>query len=303
MRWVKQRGLRFAVTAVAVAILAGACASDTAGDTPPIVIGSFDFPESEVLGELYRLALETAGFPVVHRARIGDRREVNALMRSGEVDLVPEYLGSALEVTFDIEPSNDVADSFRLLADAWLAEEFLVLLPAPAQSQNGFAMTEMNAGKLGVSVLSDIIAIAPDLTFGGPPECPERPRCLLGLTDTYGITFGAVTTLDAGGPATIQALQDGTVDIGLVFTTDPAVEDGDLMLLGDDLGLQPNESIVPVLSIAAAERSGDELLALLDDISAALEQRAVVALNRAVAAGRSPGDAVEEWLLVNGFGA
>ena len=73
------------------------------------------------------------------------------------------------------------------------------------------------------------------------------------------------------------------------------------MLLGDDLGLQPNESIVPVLSLDAANRSGDELAALLDEISTALEQRAVVALNRAVASGRSPGDAAEEWLLVNGF--
>lgn len=282
-------------------MLAGACGSDGAEDDPPIVVGSFDFPESEVLGELYRLALEAAGYPVVHRARIGDRAEVNALMRSGEVDLVPEYLGSALEVTFAVEPDSDIATSFRLLADAWLDEGFLVLLPSPAQSQNGFAMTEMNAGMLDVSVLSDIAAIAPDLTFGGPPECPERPRCLVGLADTYGISFGAVITLDAGGPATIQALQDGTIDVGLVFTTDPAVEDGDLMLLGDDLGLQPNESIVPILSLASAELFGDELPALLDAISTALEQRGVVALNRAVAAGRSPDDAAEEWLLINGF--
>jgi osmoprotectant transport system substrate-binding protein len=223
-------------------------------------------------------------------------------MRSGEVDLVPEYLGSALEVTFGVDPSNDFTESYGRLADAWLAEDFLVMFPAPAQSQNGFAMTEMRAGMLGVSLLSDIVTIAADLTFGGPPECPERPRCLLGLSDTYGIRFGAVTTLDAGGPATIQALHDGTIDVGLVFTTDPAVEDGDLLLLGDDLGLQPNESIVPILSLEAAERFGNELLILLDDISAALEQRAVVALNRAVAAGRSPDDAAEEWLLVNGFG-
>ncbi|MDJ0960006.1 MAG: ABC transporter substrate-binding protein [Acidimicrobiia bacterium] len=285
---------------VVCALIATAC-SGAADENPPIVIGSFDFPESEALGEVFRLALEAEGFPVVHRARIGDRAEVNALMRAGEVDLVPEYLGSALEVTFGVEPSNDIAESFRLLSNAWLEDGFIVLLPSPAQSQNGFAMTEANAGMLDVALLSDLAAIAGDLTFGGPPECPQRPRCLVGLAETYGIEFRSVVTLDAGGPATIQALQDGTIDVGLVFTTDPAVEDGDLMLLGDDLGLQPNESIVPVLSLDAANRSGDELAALLDEISTALEQRAVVALNRAVASGRSPGDAAEEWLLVNGF--
>lgn len=300
--WRRLRPVRVRRATVLAAMLMTVASCGTgAEDTDPIVIGSFDFPESEVLGELYRLALEAQGFAVVHRARIGDRTEVNDLMRSGEVDLVPEYVGSALEVTFGIEPSNDLADSFRKLADAWLSEGFLVMLPAPAQSQNGFAMTEARADELGVSAISDLAGVADMLAFGGPPECPERPRCLAGLEAVYGLTFGRVVTLDAGGPATIQALEDGTIDVGLVFTSDPAIEAGALTLLEDDRALQPVESIVPVLSADAADRFGDELLAVIDEVSAVLEQRALVQLNRSVANGRSPGQAAAEWLRVNGF--
>ena len=298
-------GLRAAIAiaiAITVALVATGCGSDPdAGDRDAIVIGSFDFPESEVLAEVFRHALEAKGFPVVHRARIGDRSEMNTLLRSGDVDIVPEYLGSALEVTFGIKPSNDLIESFQRLNDAWADEGFLVGYPSPAQSQNGYAMTRTRIEALGLTTLSDLAAVAAGLTFGGPPECPQRPRCLVGLSDVYGIEFGEVVTLDAGGPATIQALRDGTVDVGLVFTSDPAVADGDLVLLTDDRGLQPVESIVPIVSIDVAERYGDELLTLIDDVSALLEQRALVQLNRLVSTDRPPGDAAQEWLLANGL--
>ena len=111
------------------------------------------------------------------------------------------------------------------------------------------------------------------MTFGGPAECEQRPLCLKGLEDVYGLHFKEYIALDAGGPLTAQALNDGTIDIGLLFSSDPALRTGGLIDLHDDRDLQPSENITPVVSQAALETFGPRLADALNSVSALLRRR------------------------------
>ena len=155
-----------------------------------ITVASFEFPESMVLGEIYAQALEAAGFNVKRQLGIGPRELVEPSLERGLVELVPEYAGSALEF---LASGEGLATSDEELTHARLVKAFAgrgvdVLTPAPAQNRNGFAVTRATAERHGLEAISDLAAIDEDLAFGGPPECPERPFCAIGLVETYGLT-------------------------------------------------------------------------------------------------------------------
>jgi osmoprotectant transport system substrate-binding protein len=285
---------------LAVVFMSGGCAAaDDAVDGGPIVIGSFDTTESNVLGEVYRLALTERAFPAVHRMRIGDRATVIAMLRAGEIDFVPEYVGASLEETFGIEPPADLAAAYAALTDRWFDEGFLTMLPAGAENRAAFAVRADTADALGIRSLTELAALADDLTFGSPEGCADAPDCLPGLTDEYGAVFGRI--VEIGSDEVVGALESGDIDVGPISTSDPAVDDAGLVVLEDDRRLVPAQSIVPIVSIDASIRLGDEMLTVVDSVSAVLEQRALIQLNRLVGSGRAPEDAASEWLLVNGL--
>jgi osmoprotectant transport system substrate-binding protein len=292
------RSRRVALSLVAAALAAGACGSGGGAAEPdPIVIGSFDTAESIVLGEVYRLELIDEAFPAVHRSGIGDRAELIASLRNGDVDFVLDYLGASLAASFGIEPPADAAQAYDMLAEAWFDDGFLAMLPTGAENRLGFAVGADTAASLTIVSLTDLATSAGDLTFGGPAACLEEDTCLPGLADTYGAVFAQVVEVEPGG--VVAALTTGAVDVGPISTSDPAVDDAGLVILEDDRGLVPAEWIIPIVSVDASVRFGDELLAVIDGVSAGLEQRALIQLNRLVASGRSPEAAAAEWLLVN----
>jgi osmoprotectant transport system substrate-binding protein len=149
--------------------------------------------------------------------------------------------------------------------------------------------------------LSDLAPDAGDLTLGGPPECPTRQLCLRGLEETYGLRFGAFLPLDAGGPLTLEALLSGAIDVGLMFTTDGTIERRGLVLLGDDLDLQPAENVVPVTRTDVLRRFGPAFSEVLDAVSAALDTQTLRGLNAAVDAGGSPDEIARRWLDAHGL--
>ena len=135
------------------------------------------------------------------------------------------------------------------------------------------------------------------MDFGGPPECGQRPFCLLGLRRTYGLSFRNVFEVDAGGPLTLDALRTGRVEVALLFTSDPAIEANHLVVLRDDLGLQPAENVVPIIRSAALKRYGPGVADALDWVSGRLDTDALRELNGLVAlAGDTPAEAAREWL-------
>ncbi len=176
-----------------------------------------------------------------------------------------------------------------------------VLSPAPAQDQNGFAVTSETADRYGLRSISQLVPEAPELAFGGPPECPERPLCLGGLEDVYGLEFGSFQTLDAGGPVSVTALRSGTVDVALLFTTDAAIDLYDFVLLYDDLGLQPAENVTPVVREEVVEAHGDAFVRLVDSVSALLTTGDLRELNARVAEGQSPREVATAWLAEHGL--
>ncbi len=300
-----------ACLALAVACCACACGrgpADHAGEAGQhgavITVGSFDFPESVLLADIYADALTAQGFPVRVLPDLGARELVDPALMSGLVQVVPEYSGSALEfVSLGRQPAtSDVTATGRALA-GWVAGRGLVAgRPSAAQDANVIVVTAATAARYGLRSVADLAKVAPRLAFGGPPECPERVYCLLGLKQVYGLRFKAFIPLDAGGPLTLQALQAGDIGVALLFSTDPAITADHLVVLADDRGLQPAENVVPLVRRDAVARYGPRLLAALDTVSARLSTGSLRALDAQVELrGDNPGSVAWTWLRAQGL--
>lgn len=270
-------------------------------DDDAITVGSFNFPESEVLAEVYAQVLEGRGFAVERQLDVGPRELLIPALQRGLVELVPEYAGSLLGF-FGGSASSDPATTHQRLAVELAPRGLTALSAAPAEDRNTFAMSARTAESLHVESLSDLGSFAPGMTFGGPAECPERALCLKGLEDVYGLHFKEFVALDAGGPLTAQALNDGTIDVGLLFSSDPTLRTGGLIDLRDDRGLQPAENVTPVVSQTALARFGPRLGDALNAVSALLRTSDLREMNAALAGGGSAADVAREWLQANGFG-
>jgi osmoprotectant transport system substrate-binding protein len=259
----------------------------TAHGDDAITVGSFDFPESVMLAEVYSRALEAGGFRVERAFGLGAREFVEPALDLALIELLPEYAGTAL--TFRtmgaVVPSDDPAETHRELVRAFDGSGISVLAMAPGEDANAFVVSAETARRLGLRRLSDLAAVAGGLTFGGPAECPRRPFCLIGLEQRYGVEFGTVATLDPGGPVTRQALDDGSVDVGLLFTTDPVLPD--YVELADDRGLQPAENVTPLLRREVVDRWGSDVVELIDAVSRHLDTESLRELNAADA--QNPG--------------
>lgn len=201
----------------------------TAGSGGEIIVGTAEFSESRTIGALYDIALTAAGYDVEVQA-IGNRELYEPALERGEVQVVPEYVGTLTEFLnaqvngADPEPlaSSDVAASVTALRD--LGEQVGLVFGEPAEGSNtnAYAVTTAFAEEHGVSTLSEFAerCSGAETLLGGPPECPERPFCQPGLEETYGLEVGPFVSLDAGGPLTKQALRAGEISIGVVFSTD-----------------------------------------------------------------------------------
>ena len=283
-----------------VLVLAGCAAPAGRMQERPdaVVVASFDFAESALLGEVYAQALEGAGLPVHRELRLGPRELVLPALRQGLVDVVPEYLGSALSaVTAGAADGAGLAELRSALAEDGLR----ALAPSAAQNQNGLAVTRRTAERLGLRTTSDLVAAAPRLSLTGPAECPRRPHCLPGLSSAYGLVFRDFVPYDSETQR-LTALEQGVVDVAVVFTTDGLLASGDLVLLVDDRGLQPAENVLPVVSGAVVERHGEQLVRILDAVSARLDSAALTFLNwRVHVGGGSVPDEARGWLVRHGL--
>ncbi|SNS67735.1 osmoprotectant transport system substrate-binding protein [Geodermatophilus pulveris] len=199
----------------------------------PIVVGGANFTESTILADVYADVLTAAGFDASVR-EVGNRElYLPALISGSEIQVFPEYLSTATEFlnrqvngsTAEPVASGDVQATLTALRP--LAEQVGLVFgrPSEAADQNAFAVTRAFADELGVSTLSELADACGDgsLVLGGPTECPDRPFCQPGLEETYGLQFAEFRELDAGGPLTKAALQQGEVSIGLVFSSDGAL--------------------------------------------------------------------------------
>jgi osmoprotectant transport system substrate-binding protein len=292
------------VTAVALTgLLVAACSGD-AGRAPaenprrpPITVVSFDFPESETLAEIYGQALRRQGYPVEVVPRFGPREIVEPALEQGRVDFVPGYLGSGLNFLSEnrVATADPRAVHARLLR-ALAARGLSVLAFAPAQDRNGFVVTGDMARTRRLRRLSDLRPIAPQLLFGGPPECPERPLCLVGLRDVYGLRFKRFEPMPSRA-VTADALEAGEIDVGMLETTDGNLAERDLVQLEDDRRLQPAENVVPIVRKAIIAVYGSALVRVVNTVTAQLTTRDLIGMNRRVELDDAePAAVAADWL-------
>jgi osmoprotectant transport system substrate-binding protein len=236
-----------------------------------VKVGSFNFPESTILLELYSQILEANGYTIERHAGLGTREIVEPALESGQIDLVPEYLATleAFLAKANSKASADPAATQKALQDLLTPKNLTVLDFSPAVDTNGFVVTKATADKFKLTKMSDLQPVASQLVLGGPPECPQRPFCLIGLQSTYGLQFKDFKPLDAGGPLSVAALDSGDVDVTLLFTTDPAIAIKNYVLLDDDKHLQLADNIAPVIRNDILTR-GPDARTLLNSVSAKL---------------------------------
>jgi osmoprotectant transport system substrate-binding protein len=207
----------------------------TTGKGGDITVGAANFAENATLGELYAIALTNAGFKVKVQ-QIGNRELYEPALEKGDIDVVPEYaatlagfLNGKVNGAKAADPSSpDLDKTVAALTELGKKTGLVFGKPSTAQDQNAFAVTQAFADKNGVKSLSDLAAKCSGsaTVLGGPPECPQRPKCQAGLVSTYNFQAGKFTSLDAGGPLTKTGLKQGTVSVGLVFSSDAALAAG-----------------------------------------------------------------------------
>ena len=300
------------VRAACLALAAACCACTSASGSGPagrageagrhsavITVGSFDFPESVLLADLYAGALAAKGFPARVLPDLGPRELVDPALMSGLVQVVPEYSGSALEFISvgRLSATSDAAATSTALAEQAAGRGLVTGRPSAAQDGNVIVVTAATAARYRLRSIENLAKVAPRLAFGGPAECPERAYCLRGLRQVYGLRFRTFVPLDAGGPLTLQALEAGNIGVALLFSTDPAIVADHLVVLADDRGLQPAESVVPLVRRDVVARYGPRLLAVLNTVSARLTTGSLRALDaRAQLRGEDPHLVADSWL-------
>ncbi len=309
------RGRRLVLAAALTVVGLGlaACSSSSGGSSSstspsaggPVVVAAFNFGESQLLANMYAQVLDKAGYQATVKS-IGAREVVEPALEKGSagggVDVVPEYLATFTEflnkkvngADAAAKASGDVQATLTAAQALAGPRGLTVLQPSQAADQNAFAVTKDFATKNNLTTLSDLAGYTGPLVLGGPPECPQRPYCQPGLEQTYGLKFTGFKSLDAGGPLTKKALQQGQIQIGLVFSSDGGIDAFGLKVLTDDKHLQNADNVVAVVNTKVAS---DALTAALNGVAAALTTDELIAMNKQVDIdGADPAKVATDWL-------
>lgn len=265
-----------------------------------ITIGAFDFGESLILAEIYAQQLEANGFQVDRGAmEPGSPREIlKPALESGQIDLVPEYVGTLVTFLGGM-PTSDGAENQEMAAELYAPSGVTVLEEAEdAENVNALVVTSELAEEHGLQTVGDLAEHAGDLTLGGPAECPEREFCIPGYRDVYGVEFGEFVPLDFGPRVT--ALQEDGIDVALLFSTDAPIAINEWVVLEDDMGLQPAENIAPVVSTSIVDEYGDDLVNALNEVTERLTSESLAEMNAEFQEEqRDAAEIARDWLVEN----
>jgi osmoprotectant transport system substrate-binding protein len=292
---------------VALALVTTSCGSSggTSSSKATIRIASFNFSESIILAHIYGGALKNKGYTIDYRDKLGNREIVEPSLENGLIDLYAGYAATDLNFIdkrqgVALEAGTDAAANVAKINARLASKGVKALDPSPAVDQNAFAVTKAEADQYHLTKLSDITpAIASQWTLGGPPECPQRPFCALGLESVYGLKFHAFKSLDTGGSLTFAALKQGAINIGLVFSSDGGISANNFVVLEDDKHLQQADNIVPLIR---TDVLNSEITTLLNSIDAKLNTPDLTAMNKSADVDKQdPIDIAATWVKNHGF--
>lgn len=291
----------------ALALLATACSSEETStsssvpDGPPIAIGAQDFGESAILAEIYGQALTAAGYSTSVQALGGYRDISMGAFASGDINFAPEYVASLLEFLNNKagEATGNLNETLAFLETELEPLNLEALEPAPGVDTNAFVVTAETAERLGLRSLSDLAAVAGDLTLGGPADCATNPFCLPGLRQVYNADLSAgFVGLDSGVVAT--ALANGEIDVAVLFSTDGRIAAENWVLLTDDRNMLAADNVVPVVTAALIDAYGQDMARVVNAVSAKLTTPVLIELNRQYDVDKLDArDIASAWLAAN----
>lgn len=281
---------------VIIALLLAACGGD--GEGTAVRIGSKEFTEQHLLGNMYEMLLDDAGFDATYTAMGGTAENHTALLE-GEIDLYPEYTGTALltHLGMDYDPSMSVDDVYQTVKEQYEEQWDLTLLE-PTQFNNTYCLTmpEARAQELGIETVADLTAQADGLVFGTTQEFIERADGLPGLEEVYGtFNFAEVVGLDPG--LLYTGINEGDIDVTTCFGTDGQIEAYDLVVLEDNQNFWPPYPAAPVIRQEVLDEN-PEIGDVLNELSSRLDGATMRRLNWEVSGNSREADTVAREFLV-----
>jgi len=287
--------------AIVLGGFAGAARSAT-HKAPTIVIGSKNFPEEDILGQLYTQALEAKGFTVSYKSEIGATEIIQTALTSGKINFYPEYTGVIVQDVFHHTSSPKTATATYALAKSLEAAKGFTLLKAtPFYDTDVLAVTNATAKKYGLKTISDLRKVGA-FKLGGFPECQTRNTCFVGYTKQYGLSKASF--LSVGSVSPYAALDAGTVLAADVFSTDPPLSPpSKYTVLTDPKHITGFQNVAPIVSTKVARASGPTFTTTVNAVSAKLTLPAILAMNKAVEVDKQSAAAVAKtFLKANGLG-
>jgi osmoprotectant transport system substrate-binding protein len=270
-----------------------------------ITVGSKNFTEQYILGEIYAQGLEAAGYAVNTDLNLGSEQVALRALEAGEISGYPEYTSTALTSFFDLPPEEVPNDPAQATADsqAQFEQRGLVAFdPAPFNSANAVGTLKTTADELGLETVSDLEGQSQNLTLFGSPECRQRVDCLVGLEDGYGLQFASFTPVDI--EQRYPVLDDGQADLSILFTTDPqlSTQADKYVILEDDQGVFPAGNPIFVASQAVVDEAGPDFQETIETVQQGLTLEVMQELNARVDLDKEePAAVATQYLQEEGY--
>jgi glycine betaine/choline ABC-type transport system substrate-binding protein len=250
-----------------------------------VTVGSKNFTEQLILGEIYAQGLKAAGYTVSTDLNLGSEQVALQALEAGEISGYPEYTSTALTSFFGLAPEDVPNDPAEATSDSQAEFEkkgLVAFAPAPFNSSNAVGLLKSKADELGVTTVSDLEGKSQDLTLFGSPECRQRVDCLVGLEDGYGLQFKQFTPVDI--EQRYPVLDDGQADLSILFTTDPqlSAQADTYVILEDDKGVFPAGNPIFVASQDVVDKAGPDFQATVEAVQEGLTLEVMQELNARV---------------------
>jgi osmoprotectant transport system substrate-binding protein len=281
----------------------GSIAKNPANASVSLKIGSKNFTEQKILGEIFAQGLAAAGYTTTTDLNLGDEQTALKALKGGQIDAYPEYTGTALLSFFKTPAADLPTDPTKAYEQAkadFTKEGITAFPPTPFTDSNEVAVTQATAKKYSLTNISDLSSVAGKLTLYGTPECRQRLDCLLGLQKVYGLKFKKFVPV--APDQRHEVLTSGKADVSIVFTTDPQIARNHEVLLKDDKGMFPPYNSTLLMKDATAQKAGPDLAKTLDLIQKPLTDDAMQELDARVDIDKKdPSEVAKEYLSETGL--
>jgi len=289
--------------AAALGLTLAACGSSTSANplaSGTVVVGSANFPENELLAEIYAQALQAKGVKVTRRFNIGAREVYYPQVVSCAITVMPEYNGALLTTSVDPASTSVTTAQVDAALAAKLPSSVGILNSSAAQDKDSIAVTAATAAKYHLTSISDLGPYAKDLVLGGPPEFKTRPDGVPGLKKIYGLTFKQFQPLDEAGPVTVAALKSDKVQAADLFTTDPSILINKFVVLRDPKNNFAAQNVTPLVCKKGANAT---TIAALNAVSAKLTTDGLLRMGKEIGVHKADYATVaKNWLTQSGLG-